>query len=495
MIPGSLSIGTVVRLTRWVAKRLVVVLAIASLSGALHAADWSVSKGLTYGAVVSDNIALTENDTQSDLIALVTPSISFRRTGARASVDLFGALQYQYYLDEGDHDFSPRLQADANTELVSDTVFFDARATITQSVIDPFAPAGNDTLNRTGNSSTTLDYELSPYVVSRVGGFADFEARYTYSDLLWGDESDFDSTGHDADVQLSNGEEITRTPWFVRGRYQRYDYSEGGNRTDFRRLDAGIGYVFDRRWRLDGSIGREWNDFVSDDPDVDGVRWDLFARWTPNIRTLLQVGYGNRFWGSAPSFDFSYRHRRSVIRASYSRQLTNYSGLRREVQVFDVVDAFGQPITDPVTGEDLTLELDVGIPSASVYVDERFRLSYTLQGRRTNLRLNASHGKFLFQDSGRDSVLATAGISVSRFLGGGISGDTGLSWNREEDSNNPEGGNGNSKTWRFRMGLSRQLSPHTNARLGYSYANRVTNREGDNDYQENRVSLVLASSW
>ena len=60
--------------------------------------------------------------------------------------------------------------------------YIDGRVNAYQNDITPYANGGGDSLNTTGNTNTTYNYSVSPYVSRRFKDQAQVNLRYTWDD-------------------------------------------------------------------------------------------------------------------------------------------------------------------------------------------------------------------------------------------------------------------------------------------------------------------------
>ena len=77
---------------------------------------------------------------------------------------------------------------------------------------------------------------------------------------------------------------------------------EVNNDSELSSAQLNQGFQLNRFWQVNGFYGQEWNDFVSSRDDIDGNFWDVGLRWTPNARTTVDAGNGDRFFGNNPRF-------------------------------------------------------------------------------------------------------------------------------------------------------------------------------------------------
>jgi hypothetical protein len=456
-------------------------LAVASPLASSHAfaANWTTSAGVDPGLVYTDNYCLEADDERDKWIATLTPNIGLIGSGSRGSLSLFGSFQFSNQDGEDDdcqsdfgsnEAFIPTFIASANTELVQQWLYFDTSAYASQNDANSFRAGGSDGINGSGNTNTTYTLSASPYIQRRLKSVADLLLRYTYEEQYNTDNrvSDADDgTRQSVDLLLNISAELT------------------------------LGYKLDRKWRVYGTVGEEWNDFnVLGDEDIDGTIWAVGFNYTPSPRTTISVGSGNRFFGNTPTFDFSHRSRRSVITASYSKDLTYSRSLRGDAGLFATEDAFGdeiESVEDELSGISGTPTTN----SRSPIVDERGLISYDYAGRRTGLGLSVNYSQQNRLDTREESTFLSVALSANRQLSRVLSVDGSLTWGDVESDEEFGGagiGEGDSQTWRASLGATRTLTTNLLTAFVYQYTDRDADADFD-DYTENRVTVNFKYSF
>ncbi|RMG37335.1 MAG: hypothetical protein D6720_03380, partial [Gammaproteobacteria bacterium] len=233
-----------------------------------------------------------------------------------------------------------------------------------------------------------------------------------------------------------------------------------------------LGYRFNRQWSVDGSVGREWNDVPSTRNDSGGFRWSLNTTWTPNPRTSVRIGYGDRYFGSTPTLDVSYRRRKATLTASYSKVLTDANSQLQALAI------------DPVTGT----VFPVAILNKDVFIDERFTGTLSLKGKRTTVNFSATHSRQNYENKPDRSELTKLGVSASRSLSGRVSANASLNWYQQDQSATQS-----AQTWQGRVGMSVKTGPKSSLSVNYSYNQRDDDTPGES-YEENRVSATFSLS-
>ena len=307
----------------------------------VEAAEWDTSKGITVTLreIYSDNPDRANSSGGGAFFTQLklAPDISLKGEGARARVDLTGSLAYQ--LGDGTvRTFSPRLSAKGNAELYREHLFIDANASVRESVIDPFGDITLDGLRDTGNTTIVYQYSLSPYFKTRVSDIGTLLARYNFTGTSHSEGRASGSNDNSFSLNFDTGASTSRFKWGIGTNYRKSEYDNTDER-DYISTDLNLGYRINNQWRLSSSLGREWNDYPSNESTIGGFRWTFDTTWTPNPRASLRIGYGGRYFGSTPTLNFSYKSRRSTIKVGYSRIVTD---VNRSLSSLEVDPSLGR---------------------------------------------------------------------------------------------------------------------------------------------------------
>lgn len=458
--------------------------------------DWSGEGSITYAGSYTDNVSLSKNDTDSKIIPIITPQISVNGDGSRAKFDLISSVQFSKLSGENQN-VNPRLQSSGKVELLEDFFFLDANARAYQVAINPFRPSGEAGLNRTDNSTTTYNVSIAPYIKTRLSPYANVEARYQY-DTQWysnnkndsGDRID-DADHRRASVKINSSDEFTRLSWSVVGDYVKTNYdTEGFYDSDYKSAGLNLGYQINRQFRVTGSFGKEWNDYISYRSDIDDTYWNSGAVWEPNKRTSLEAGYGHRYFGSTPYFEIKHKTRKTRLKFGYSKSITDASDLRFVNDVFPTTDPLGQPqdsfIWLPFFGQPEPVDDFTTAPQNGLRLDERFEASLTVVGTRSSVTFRARRSKQTREDNDLESKFDNLSVIFNRDISRVTSFNTGVHWNKRKD----EETGANSDRYRLNVGLEYAVGSNSSWRLFYSYTNESGNFDY-NEYQENRISVAF----
>ena len=291
-----------------------------------HALDWRLERSVGASASFTDNANQSATDPENALILSVTPSFTLRSQGSRR---VQATMQYGLTAvarsGEGDSaDLYHNLNAMGKAELIDDFLFIDGSARISQELISLLGSPADAEINDS-NRATVGTYSISPYVQQRIGTFANAQGRYTHSGAIFENDVASDATSNAFSASLNSGTRFTDLSWGLN-----YSIREANNRDEnvgdstFERVTASAGYVLTRKFRVFGSVGQEWNDFLSV-TETDGTSWSVGAGWAPTRRTSLEASVGERFFGNTYSATARHRTRTSNWNLSYVEDVSDIS--------------------------------------------------------------------------------------------------------------------------------------------------------------------------
>ena len=188
-------------------------------SGPAVAGEWDFEPRIRVAQTYTDNVGLTENNTESEHVTEVTPGFSLSGEGRRATLDVEYRAQGLFFIDDSDrNDVFHQLGADGSLELVRNTLFFDANASQTQDLISADRAQPGSNIFTSGNRGDVSEYGFGPRLRYAFGSFAGLRASYRHSEVDF-DNSDFDpasvesSTTDTASVSLSSGPRFDVVGW------------------------------------------------------------------------------------------------------------------------------------------------------------------------------------------------------------------------------------------------------------------------------------------
>jgi uncharacterized protein (PEP-CTERM system associated) len=122
---------------------------------------------------------------------------------------------------------------------------------------------------------------------------------------------------------LTSGTRFTDLSWSLNYRHRVARNRDFADST-FEQASGTLGYALTRKFRVFGTVGDEWNDYLSA-TQTDGSFWSGGFGWSPSRRTSLEAAMGRRYFGN--TYDVSARHRTraSNWNLSYVRDLSDLS--------------------------------------------------------------------------------------------------------------------------------------------------------------------------
>jgi len=464
-------------------------LGLAGLAATASAADWIIAPAITVEQVYTDNAQLSPGNKESESITRLRPSLSLYREGGRASLDFNYAPEYRHYWQETeDNEVIHFLRANGKLELAEDHFFLDGWASADLTNITSRARTGIDGL--TGRTDTTEIYTagVSPYFTAHMGNFSTFEARYTADAANYSQAGVDDSKGQRLELVLGSGTYFSSQVWELSAMQSVVDYDNLDEDNEAKLVRAEYIQQLTRTWALAFAAGYE--DYkLAINEDIDGSLWSVGIVFTPNLRTRLALGGGERAFGNDYYLDFLHRSQRTIWTASYHRDYTSARDELIRPSLFQRQDAFGNLVRDPIL-ESPPDGNRGGAPalSAEYYELERFETGFTLASGRTTLHLTAGRTDRTYENSVEDTRDLDASARVSRDLTQRIGVFFGLSWRDHEEDLLNYGQRLVNLGGDYRIGNVSSLG------LRLDHLKRNADTDADS-YEENRCSLSFATTF
>ena len=487
-----------------------------------------LSARVTVSEVYTSNVFLNNNP-RSDLITEVSPGIRITSKGGRIQGSLDYSLTEQFYARNSSGRRSRNsLNGSGSAEVIDDWAFVDFSGVVGQQSISAFGAPSTNLGAINGNSSEVSTFRISPYLRGRLGGVAEYVARYSLS------SSNSDAatvSGVDiSDLSLSlRGTGARRgLGWSLEGSQQKADYSLGRS-TQSRRMSGSVGYPIDERFGVYVRANRESNDFtgltetsktfvalgvnwtpneelkVSIDRNNNGVL-GIDAVWNPSRRTSLSVSREQRLFGTTHRVALAYRTQNSAWTYSSSRTINTDSGLTsgfKSVDLYNLlVDQFAASEIDPVRREQFESSLQangifpgasalVGFQSSAVNVQNQNQLSAALFGARNTVTVLISRGTSsrldtqtsAIDDFTTSSTVEQSGLSVN--VSHRFSPQTVLNFLAARQLTSGSGAQTGTSSRTVLLNLTTRLTKDTSAGIGLR---RVVFDSSTNPYTETAVT-------
>lgn len=496
------------------------------LTAQVQAAEWRVVPRVAASETYTDNVGLAPAGLEQDeLISQITPSISVRGTGARLRLTGDFSLQGLHYLNSGQTATNPLLSAFANTELIEQMVFLDARASVSQQNISLTGPQALDNTSRTNNRAEVRTYSISPYFRHHFGPYAFAESRLTHATTSTNAGNGISDTSSDsASFLLASGPSFRNFGWQLNYLKTKTRF-EGFRDNEYETASGTLRYLVNPQLTLTATVGREKNNIISfGGARTDGNFYNAGFIWAPTTRTNVNATVGRRFYGPSKSLSLTHRTRLAVWQAIYSEDVTNSnlqfapSALIPAADIILALNAANNPALAQLTAAERQAAIDAinsllvaqGLPlqidprlnflSNQVFLQKRFLASVGLNGARNTafvtlfrqIRDSSAVGDrssiFGSVDFATSSRIVQTGVSatLSHRIGPHTSANLSASYSRDEFSDSPVVSN--QKV--LRAGVSHQLQRKITGSVEYRRNQRDSNQTLG-DYRENSVVGLL----
>jgi len=458
--------------------------------------EWHVTYRSTASETFSDNID-QEPDGERDA-ALVTragPGISISGSSARVvgalSMDLIGV--HQTAGDDQGFSVDPAISGTSTTELSPDHLFLDLSGSVSRQLLDT-REATSGSGASTANRDLVAAFSASPYLVHRIGSFADAEWRYRFSPVIVGGGGGSNGAGgasgvgnsdsliHEASLNLKSGEDFSRLGWTL-SNIGRLEDRSSENDIKSASTDLGLSYDLWQGFALLGGVGYEYRDGDEQDQDnFQGVTWRGGFQYNPNPDLSFEATYGRR--NNQNSLDASLHYQvgpKTLLTASYAETLESGQGRAAS-------NARGIVI-DPNTGEPVEQQ-----PGPFTFQDETTRRR-TLEVGATHVEGNDTFGLFGLRgdseggSSGNENFYESH-ATWSHALSEELNFHALASYQHSDFSDE----NRRDDTYLVGTSLSYKLSDQAQAFTSYSFQTRDSTSP-DESFTEHAVTIGLAVTF
>lgn len=318
--------------------------------GSTARAGLRVQPSIGLGMTATDNLRLGSGAEDAALITVVTPRIIVsNRTGR-----LQGSLDYAlngvlYTKSDAKSEALHSLAAQGRAELVEQHLYVDARASIGQQSQSAFGQQTTDANLANPNRVEVASLSVSPYLLGRIGNFADVQLRGNAQETRAKDSVTGDSRGFGGSLRL-DGLSSGQLRWWGMLSSQR---SESGlTRSEYTNSLLNLGL----RWRPDVDFdlgvngGPERNDYQGGGAR-NSSNYGVSASWTPSPRTKVIGDYQHHDYGNGHTLSVEHRLARSSFRYTDTQSVTlgdqnnGFGGPRTN---YDLMSLLLGGIADPV---------------------------------------------------------------------------------------------------------------------------------------------------
>lgn len=478
------------------------------------AAEWRFSPYVGGSATYSDNANQSENNPEDALILSVTPGFSLNSVGSRriqASMN-YSLSGVSRFGESTTTDVYHNLGAVGKAELIEDFFFIDGTASISQGLISLFGSQADATTNDANRTAVGV-YSLSPYIQKRFGTFATGQARYTTGGAIFSKDAASDSVTNAFTASLNSGSRFNDLSWGMDYSIYYADNSGATANSTFERASVRLGYALTRKFRVFGTYGEEWNEYISAN-NVSGSSYSVGFGWSPSRRTTIEASVGERYFGRTYSFSGSHQARASNWYVRYSEDVSDITqqSLRDSGRIFWVCSNrlfetldFTPPssaCTGPFTSAQLTQAYSsLGVPLSDliavglvdvavangVFVIKNFTAGVSWSKSRLGWGLSIFDTKRIFQAlTGAEDHSQGVNTTVSYRVAPRTSANGTVSLIRNTNSA-PGVAAREDNTLSLSLGLNHEFGRDLSGALSFRHQQRDSNT-GNSDYTENSLT-------
>lgn len=473
---------------------------------------WQVRPALSIGEHYSDNVSLAAKGSErSEWTTRISPSIAVSASTARLRLEATYSPELLYRANQATTDLSHFLNAVANAELWSRTLFLDVRGGISQQNVSALGPQSDSNINTTSNRTSIRTFSVSPYVRHEFGLDAIGQLRYTHDAVHQGGNASAssNSTSDRLEAKIFSGPAFKLITWSANANVSKVEYSRTGQEVDAQSYSFSAGRLISSELRLNGTIGYEDSGYpTASGGDLKGKFWSVGPEWTPTERTRIAATFGRRYFGPSRTLSVSHRARRLFFSADYNESVTTTrANFTTPFLTLDpvLINNFCQGLfSDPALRAqcvlDVTRQLTIPVDflTDSLFLEKRLQAQFGIQGVR-----NTVIGSLF--SSNRESIMTTAAVGGGgdfntsqniKQTGGSVSWSSRLTQTLGANASlsvtrNSFGGlNRSDRLTTLRLGMTKEFSPKVNGALSVT---RVKNDStaASTSYDENAISATL----
>lgn len=397
---------------------------------------FSIVPRIIVSETLTDNVRLSSNDRQSELVTEISPGIQISGERGRIRGYFDYALNGKFYAQNtAGASVQNALTAFGTFEAVDRFAYVDVNAGISQQAISAFGTPTVSGASINANQTETATFRLSPYLRGRLANLVDYETRYILSTNRSQSAIASDVTTREGLVRLAGRGSGSRLGWSLEAGQQNTSYSEGRS-IDSDRLSGALTYAVVPQLNLTASIGQESNNFTSIDKQSNPTA-GIGVNWTPSENTSLAASRDTHSYGNSHNFVVLHRTPRTSWRFSDTTSVAAPSaqnGLTSLGSAFDIYfSQFASVEPDPVKRAVLVSNfllangINPGSPIISNFatsaasLQRRQDLSFSLFGIRDTITFIATRGESsrldtittAVDDLSNSALIRQAGLSVS----------------------------------------------------------------------------------
>ncbi len=488
-------------------------LALALVTGAVPAAEWTFAPNLAVEQTRTDNLNLAPAGQQhSETITQLKPGLSLSGKGRRLTLESrYNAQDLSYSNDSSVNRTDSQFSLNLNSELIADWLYLDLNGQLSQQLLAPQNGIVLDNLSAdNGSRGDVVTTRVSPSIKRRIGKGLDFNLGLTEGRVNYELPSLSDTTSRDLSLSMTKSRSGAGLDWSLSAAESRTERKDG-NDFESQSVEGRLGVPVIDDVSVVAYAGRETSKLDTSRKLEDGDYWSLGALWqpspkfsleltqgdkdtqahlelSPNTRSQLSVDFVSRDVGANTgktwSVNGSHRTRRTVWTLGYTENITSDAVLAITGQEYEVFTINGQTVfIDGVPVPILVNQLGI--------VDEEFvravasaSVSYTLG--KSQVRLLWSDEQRDYEVTARHSETQSAHLSLNRKFASRTSIEVGYGLVQTEELTA-----GKTESVISDVSLNRDIGKKAVLKLIWRQAD-MNQTQTNNSYTENRISASLS---
>jgi len=486
-----------------------------------QALDWQFKPSLSLQTVYSDNIGLLPKDlAEGAFVATISPGLSLVGKSARNRLNLNYQMQNIYNAGgNGDYSLFNQLQFTSKSEIKRKSLFFDARATMSQQN-NLSSRNGGDNISGGQLRTNVTTFSVSPYWTPRFNGYFNGEVRFSYDKVMLENSLASNTDSFTGSINLVSGRKFSRFSWrlsYINREQKRKESDDIKNQN----ADGELRFHLGRKFNAFTQFGYSNNQFQSTTTNnQNGFFYTFGAQWIPSQRFNVELGYGNNShisfrllptrhirWNTTFNYrnigtntgftwqtDFNWRTRKSVWTANYSEDTTTTQQVLLEQNIFALEDAFGNPLLDPVTNQPVQLAIDTPTLVDEVFIRRRLTVGASYKTGKSNFNAQIFAEQRSFQVNQNDNDVLGFSASWRWLFARRTSLLVSPRWERNQAAIS------NNERFNFSVDVTRSIpvrlgrGTQLNAKVGYRYTNQTADI-AINEYKENRITANVVFTF
>lgn len=353
---------------------------------------------------LTDNVAQSSTDRDAALVTQVSPGIRIESRAGRVR----GSFDYSlngilYTKSNAKTQTQNSLAANGTAELIENSLYVDAQASIGQQAISAFGQQSANNSLSNPNRTEVGNISVSPYWRGRLSNFASVEVRANAAATNTKQSIAGDSRTQGASVRL-NGLSAGQVNWWASLSSQDSHYKLGDSNSRNSVANLGLSYQPDVDFNFTINGGPERNDYGGGSMR-NSTNYGVSATWTPSPRTKLLASWQHHDYGDAHTLTFEHRRAHSLWRYSDVQSVTlgTPNGQAAGTTLFNLfyqqcIAALPDPASCSTSVNDYLLQLGLdpntvlssGFVASAPTLQRLQDLSFSLDGQRTSLLFSLS---------------------------------------------------------------------------------------------------------